>query len=88
MTKIKIDFIVGRMTQYILIKPCIYIVFTSFLTLKSMDDNKNTDCEFHQYLYVDRQGLNHRHREKKSHLSTCEISLTYIGNNSGPKIEP
>ena len=52
MTKIKIDFTVGRMTQYILIKACIYIVFTSFLTLKSMDDNKNTDFEFHQYLML------------------------------------
>ena len=70
MTKIKIDFTVGRMTQYILIKACIYIVFTSFLTLKSMDDNKNTDFEFHQYLMLTDKawiiGI-----EKKNHV--CQL---------------
>ena len=30
----------------------------------------------------------HRHREKDHNLTAFDMSLTYIKNKSGPKIEP
>ena len=39
-------------------------------------------------LYVEKQEMYHLHIEKKSHLTACDVSLKYIKNKSGPRIEP
>ena len=39
-------------------------------------------------LYVEKKEMYNRHGEKRSHLTACDMSLTYIKNKSGPRMEP
>ena len=47
-----------------------------------------SDFQFYLYLYADKQGMYHRHREKRSRLTAYDMSLTYVKTKSGPRIEP